>query len=106
VAIAGINAAIDIVIYLIPIAIIWDLQLTRQKKLGVIIIFTLGSLCVRDILSRKVHLLISRRVCIASVVRFTVQIVRFHELDYSGIKEIFLPIKYVSELLYLHRVAL
>jgi Fungal rhodopsin domain len=51
VAIAGINAVIDIVIYLIPIAIVWNLQLTRQKKLGVIIIFTLGSLCVKDVLS-------------------------------------------------------
>jgi hypothetical protein len=105
--IAGINAATDIVIYLIPIAIVWNLQLTGRKKLGVIIIFTLGSLCVRDILLiRKVYLLIARRVCIASVARFVVQIVRFHDPDYSRIKEIFLPLKYVSKLLYLHCLAL
>ncbi|PMD58587.1 uncharacterized protein K444DRAFT_530712, partial [Hyaloscypha bicolor E] len=73
--IAGINAATDIVIYLIPIAIVWNLQLTGRKKLGVIINFTLGSL-----------------VCIASVARFVVQIVRFHDPDYSRIKEIFLPL--------------
>lgn len=44
VTIAGINGVTDIVIYLIPIAIIWNLQLSKEKKLGVIIIFTLGSL--------------------------------------------------------------
>jgi hypothetical protein len=107
VAIAGINAATDIVIYLMPIAIVWNLQLTGRKKLGVTIIFAFGLLCVRDILLvRNVHLLRARRVCIASAARFVGQIVRFHDPDYLRIREIFLPLKYVSKLLYMHYLAL
>jgi hypothetical protein len=44
VALAGINMVTDIVIFLLPIALVWNLPLTGWAKFGVILTFILGSL--------------------------------------------------------------
>jgi hypothetical protein len=50
VVLSAINMGIDFVLFLLPIAMVWNVQLRGQEKRGVILIFTLGSLYVRRIL--------------------------------------------------------
>ncbi|PMD31667.1 hypothetical protein L207DRAFT_389981, partial [Hyaloscypha variabilis F] len=75
VAIAGINMGTDIMLLLLPIAMVCNIQFTGNERLGVVLIFTLGS-----------------SVCIASIVRLTVQLVEYNVSDDSWVKAIFLPL--------------
>jgi hypothetical protein len=51
VAIAGINMGTDIMLLLLPVAMVWNIQFTGNERLGVVLIFTLGSSYVRGRLS-------------------------------------------------------
>lgn len=46
VATTFINLALDVVILLLPQPIIWKLNMTRQRRIGVSLVFSLGILCV------------------------------------------------------------
>lgn len=46
VATTFINLAMDVVILLLPQPIIWKLNMTRQRRIGVSLIFSMGLLCV------------------------------------------------------------
>ncbi|KAI1746558.1 hypothetical protein F4782DRAFT_545011 [Xylaria castorea] len=51
---AGVNLVCDIVILLVPQRIIWQLQLTTAKKIGVSIIFAIGLLAIASATGRLV----------------------------------------------------
>jgi hypothetical protein len=53
VVVAGINMGTDILLLLLPIAMIWNIRFTGNERLGVVLIFTLGSSYVRGRLSFK-----------------------------------------------------
>ena len=61
VAIAGVNMGTDILFLVLPIAMIWNIRFTGNERLGVVLIFTLGSSYVGGRLSFKGRLLIYRQ---------------------------------------------
>lgn len=61
VAITGINIRTDILLLLLLIAMVWDIRFTGNKRLGVVLIFILGSSYVRGRLSFKGRLLIYKQ---------------------------------------------
>ena len=61
VVIAGINMGTDILLFLLPIAMVWNIRFTGNERLGVVLVFTLGSSYVGGRLSFEGRLLIPRQ---------------------------------------------
>lgn len=67
---AAINILTDVSILILPIPIVWHLQITKSQKLAVSGIFLMGGLYV-FVPENRVNLLRLSSVCVASIIRLT-----------------------------------
>lgn len=83
------NMVSDIAMLSVPIYLIWNLQMSVQRKIGLSLIFGTGSLLVLFPSKHSMNALIrGRRACLSSVLRlvFTVNLIRSEDYTYIHVQ--------------------
>ena len=73
-AYGAMNVVSDLIIFILPLPIVWRLKLTRREKAGVSIIFMSGAMYANCLSNPELNTFaehsLSRRTCIVAVVRY------------------------------------
>ena len=83
---ASFNVVSDIAMLSVPIYLIWNLQMSVQRKIGISAIFATGALSVLFRLPAKIIILMCCRACIASILRLVFRVKLARTEDYSYVK--------------------